>query len=148
MVALVALGSLMAYGLTHEPPLKPLTEICYKGHESIRYHYHVQLTIVIDEEQQLIPADTGVSANCMRPVHTHDDSGKIHIETEQRREATLGDFFTIWGQPFNSRQILDYKVDEEHTLEMRVDGDPSNDFENLVLADDMDIVIEFKKVNS
>lgn len=144
VLALVALGALVAYGLTHEPPLKPLTEICYDGHESIRYHYHVQLTIIIDGEQQPIPADIGISESCMRPVHTHDEPGKIHIETEERRDATLGDFFQIWGRTFNSQQIFDSVVDEDDTLNMTVDGEPSNKYEKLVLYDDMEIVIEYK----
>ncbi len=142
VLVLGALGVLVAYGLTHEPPLKPLSEIC-TDHELVRYHYHPQLKIVIDGEQQLLPGDIGRSPGCMRPVHTHDASGKIHIETEGQR-ATLGDFFQTWGKSFNNQQIFDNVVDDNDTLNLTVDGEPSSKYEKLVLYDGMEIVIEYK----
>ncbi len=58
------------------------------------------------EQRQYIPANIGLLPNCNRPLHTHDDSGTIHVETDQPVNYTIGDFFLIWGKTFNSSGIF------------------------------------------
>ncbi len=58
------------------------------------------------EQRQYIPANIGLLPNCNRPVHTHDDTGTIHVETDQDINYTIGDFFLIWGKTFNSSGIF------------------------------------------
>lgn len=55
---------------------------------------------------QLIPANVGLSANCNRPIHTHDTSGTLHVETDVNRNYTLQDFFLIWGKSLNTSGIF------------------------------------------
>ncbi|HZY94649.1 MAG TPA: hypothetical protein VFE98_07315 [Candidatus Bathyarchaeia archaeon] len=59
-----------------------------------------------NEVVQLIPANVGSSANCIRPIHTHDASGTLHVETDVNRNYTLQDFFLIWGKSFNASGIF------------------------------------------
>ncbi len=33
----------------------------------------------------------------MAPLHTHDASGIIHVESSVKRNYTLGEFLNIWG---------------------------------------------------
>lgn len=42
----------------------------------------------------------------MRPLHTHDTSGQIHVEPIVARDITIGDFFLVWGKVFNSSGIF------------------------------------------
>ncbi len=35
----------------------------------------------------------------MAPLHTHDTSGIIHVESNTVRPYTLGEFLNIWGGP-------------------------------------------------
>jgi hypothetical protein len=72
---------------------------------------HPFLTIVINGQQQTIPAEIGIEASGNLPIHTHDSSGIIHIESTKVLPFRLRDFFTIWGQPFSKKNILGRKDD-------------------------------------
>lgn len=111
------------------------------------YHIHPHLAIKADGKDIAIPANIGLSLiGCERVVHTHDATGEIHIEPNYYQEFTLGDFFALWGKPFSRGQILDYAPDLEHEIVMTVDGKVSDEFENLILKDKQQIVIEYKKI--
>lgn len=110
------------------------------------YHVHPHLTIKINGEDQNIPANIG-SIPCHLPLHTHDNDGVIHLENAFPFDATLGQFFTIWKKPFNSQQIMDYKINDTHELILTVDGQPSGEFENFILKDKQEIVIEYREKN-
>jgi len=120
----------------------PVTEINIRSHQNIAFHYHSELEIVINSEKTLIPANVGVYPGIMRPVHTHDDSGEIHIEGPQPREFTLGDFFLVWGRTLNSNCVFDNCADSGQ-LKMYVNGVESFEFENYVLRDHDNILIEY-----
>ena len=81
----------------------------------------------------------------MRGIHTHDDSGRLHIETPSQISAPIGAFFNIWGEVFNSDQILDNKVDSEHEIVMFVNGEINQDFANYLMLDDDVIEIHYQK---
>ena len=42
------------------------------------------------------------------PISTRDNSNTIYIETNRLAILTFGDFFNIWGQPFNSACVWFY----------------------------------------
>ena len=71
----------------------------------------------------------------MKVVHTHDNTGGLHIETPYPAELHLKDFFAIWGKAFNSTCIFDYCIDDKHELEFTVNSDPNNEYENLAFQD-------------
>jgi hypothetical protein len=50
-----------------------------------------------------VPANIGIDLQhqCLYWLHTHDDTGIIHIESPDARTFTLGQFFDIWGQPLS-----------------------------------------------
>jgi hypothetical protein len=73
---------------------------CVTG--TLSYHWHTQLTITDRNGAVTIPANVGFSAACAEPVHTHDTSGLIHVESDTSRTYTLGDFLLVWGKPFGS----------------------------------------------
>jgi len=106
-----------------------------------QYHIHPHLQIVINGQAHEVPANIGIENNCLHPIHTHDNSGIIHIESPEKRDFTLGDFFTVWGKTFNKDQILDYKREGNHTIKVTVDGQDSQDFEKFILKDNQQIVI-------
>ncbi len=108
-----------------------------------RFHIHPNLQIVINGVQQVIPADIGISLTCMHPIHTHDATGKIHIESPEPRDFTLGDFFAVWGKTFNQNQILDSVVDASHTIAVTVNGSRVDTYDNTVMHDNAQIVISY-----
>ncbi len=112
-----------------------------------QFHIHAKLRIVISGVEQTIPANVGIDAGCMKPLHTHDASGTIHIESPVKRDFTLGDFFAIWGKPFSRDIILDAKIDLAHHIRMTVNGKDSDEYENLVARDDDEIVISYETLS-
>ena len=102
LVALVAIGIVGAYYVA--PFLNPGSSEpfpCVIGTNYV-YHWHTQLRIFSNGVQVTIPASVGIVPGCLEPVHTHDTSGLIHIETTVARTYTIGNFFTVWGKPFGS----------------------------------------------
>lgn len=72
-------------------------------------HHHFRLAILIDGRDQTIPDRIGiVGRDEADPIHTHDSSGLIHIESPVPRDFRLGDFFAIWGQPFDRESVLGF----------------------------------------
>lgn len=105
-------------------------------------HWHPELSIVVQGEKQIIPADIGIgrrysalptfdSRMGMTAIHTHDDAsqGIIHLEFNgvvRRQDITLGQFLEIWG-----RDIDSFGAD----VTMTVNGEPNADLGNYVMQD-------------
>ena len=111
------------------------------GFEGTRIHVHPWLKIEINNRTVPIPAFVGIvstaTGTCFEPLHTHDSSGIIHVESDNASAVfTLGDFFTIWndtygsatfqGQQlpiiFNATEILGFKNDSNHHVKLLVDN--------------------------
>ena len=85
------------------------------------------------------------SPDGMRGIHTHDDTGKLHIETPSQISAPIGAFFNIWNEVFNSEQILDNKVNADYEIVMFVNGEANQDFEDYVMLDNDVIEIHYQE---
>jgi hypothetical protein len=80
--------------------------------------------------------------SCFEPLHTHDATGIIHIESAHTSDTyTLGDFFNVWKATpgystipaadtdglgplpvvFNSTDILGFRPDQTHTMSLLID---------------------------
>jgi hypothetical protein len=105
-------------------------------------HIPPHLTIPVDGHAQLVPANIGVQAhgNAL-PIHTHDETGRLHVESPILHDSQLQDFLTILGQAFNPPQVLGFHADATHTITEIVDSRPSTAFGSLILRDREDIVI-------
>lgn len=114
---------------------QPAKEINIGSHNNLALHIHAFLTITINGEAVEIPANIGIEPGIMRPTHTHDTSGKIHIEGPCPRTFTLGDFFDVWGQTLNETCVMNSCEDATHMLTMYVNGIESTEYRNLILKD-------------
>jgi len=123
---------------------KPPLERCVQ-HGGISMHIHQELKITVEGTPIAIPANLGIQPLCMSPIHTHDDTGTVHVEYPTQQDFTLGQFFSIWGQALSSTQLMDRKVDDEHQLVMIVDGNPSTEYEKLVLKDKQKIELRYER---
>ncbi len=102
--------------------------VSYCGGEGTVEHYHPLLVINVGGVQKEIPADIGLSPGETNPaypcssgghaIHTHDGSGIIHLELPvvPSPTPTLGDFFTIWGQPVSSSGVWTFAGSVTATL--------------------------------
>jgi len=72
------------------------------GHQQLAVHIHPVLSISVDGTPETIPANIGITQNCMAELHTHDATGTIHVETattNRLSELSFADFFAVWGMP-------------------------------------------------
>jgi hypothetical protein len=111
-------------------------------------HIHPKLNVIADGNPMIIPKNVGIDASLwkdhsldrygmqgMAPLHTHDASGTIHVESNTNRPYTLGQFLDIWGGlNFNGK-----------TVKATVDGKPIADFRNIVLRDAEQINLQVGK---
>lgn len=68
------------------------------------YHVHAHLAIIKNGQALAIPPNIGLTG-CAYELHTHDRSGILHVETAAYHRLTLGQFFSVWGQPFTSSNV-------------------------------------------
>ena len=108
-----------------------------------QFHIHPHIQIIIDGVTQEIPANIGISLDCMHPLHTHDTGGTLHVESPEAWDFTLGDFFAVWGQTFNKDQILNSKADATHAIGITLNGQEVSTYENTILHDNDQIVISY-----
>ena len=111
-------------------------------------HIHPQLTIIQDGKPLTVPKNIGIDQSLYKdhslsryglqgeaPLHTHDENGTIHVESNTDRNYTLGEFLNIWGG-------LDLNG---KTVKLAVDGKPiTSDYRNLILKDGQKITLEIK----
>lgn len=72
---------------------------------AVNYHVHAHLAIYNNGQQLALPKNIGILSSCDYEMHTHDQTGIIHIEAPNVKSYTLGDFFDIWGEPLTSTNV-------------------------------------------
>jgi hypothetical protein len=94
--------------------------------ETLVYHVHAHLDVLVDGSPILVPAGIGINIAdpnvkhgqwngdpayggisgcaqpCISPLHTHDDSGVIHTESATSTPNRLGQLFTEWDVALSS----------------------------------------------
>jgi hypothetical protein len=70
-------------------------------------HTHQHLDVYVDGRQVTIPTDIGINRadGFLSPIHTHDTTGIIHVESPVVRNFTLGEFFDVWGVRFDGHCV-------------------------------------------
>lgn len=106
-------------------------------------HFHPMLTLVVDGKQETVPAQIGIDPTLwndhsldsygmtgMAPLHTHDTSGTVHVESYVNRYYTFGEFLDIWGLNMTGYNVF-----------MTVNGQTVSDYKNYILHDGDKIVL-------
>ena len=117
-------------------------------------HNHVTLNVTVDGQPIVVPAHIGMvqvgksedpllygdhsldkyGMEGMSPLHTHDATGLIHVESNTIRNFTLGEILDVWqGLNINGK-----------TVRATVDGKPVSDFRNILLKDAEKIELDIK----
>jgi len=125
---------------------------------TMRMHWHPQLSITINGNPYTVPAQIGISPELwkdhsldqygigMAPLHTHDDPLQngyrlIHEESNTVRDFTVKQFLSIWGQSVDASQVMGHPVDPGHRAYMVVDGTEMPATSDPVLKDGQKIQI-------
>ena len=129
----------------------PIASNCL-DHEGLARHDHSVLHIYLNGEERSIPENVGINTedcnqlnNNMHTVHTHDETGRLHIESNTAIDIPLGVFFDIWGVHFNETGIFDYRVNSTHEIIMTIDGITNYDFDDYLLVEGAEIIIIFQE---
>jgi hypothetical protein len=83
-----------------------------------KFHHHVQLSMFVNGEEIALPKGTGMKnpghnqfiyhADCFYFLHTHDQTGIIHIEPRTETTYTLKNYFAVWGMPLSTNGFAGY----------------------------------------
>jgi hypothetical protein len=118
-------------------PLSPM--------EGTAVHIHQHLDLYVDGGAVPVPAGVGIDpAVGYAPLHTHDASGVIHVESPTVRTYTLGEFFAVWGVRFTPSCLGGSCAGAGRQLRVYVNGrayrgDPTT----LTLAAHQELVVAF-----
>ncbi len=87
-------------------------------------HIHQHLDLFVDGTRVVVPSGIGIDpgGTFLAPLHTHDDTGIIHVESPVRRDYTLGEFFGVWGVRFTRRCLGGYCADSGRAFRLFVNG--------------------------
>jgi len=109
-------------------------------------HIHQHLDLYLDGRHVQVAPGIGIdpSGFFYSPLHTHDVSGVIHVESQTVRRFTLGELFGVWGVRFRNGCVGGYcagggKVLRVYVNGRRVTGDPGQ----LELEPHQEIVVAY-----
>ena len=106
-IAIVTVGAIVGLSYTSTSSLNS---------NQMVLHNHVRLNVTLDGNPITVPAQLGIGQlgkvedpllygdhsldkygmSGMSPLHTHEVSGTIHVESNTVRNYTLGEFLSIW----------------------------------------------------
>lgn len=116
------------------------------GQEGQVLHIHSHLDVFVDGKQVTVPADIGIDLNKQQisPLHTHDTSGVVHIESPVKADFTLGEFMTEWNVPISKDALGPLKTGGGKELHVFVNGkEQSGDPAALKLAAHEEIAVVY-----
>lgn len=110
-------------------------------------HYHPDLTIIVDGVPVTIESGVGLGS-VHKPIHTHDEGdGTLHLEFEgivKKSDTRLGIFFDTWNKEWTAASFLGNPIDATHTLTMKVDGEVSTEYRELLMQDKQKIELIYQ----
>lgn len=110
----------------HASLARRLAALRLPGQSDTGFHIHARLRIFINGKPVPVPALIGIDpqGRFLAPLHTHDASGIVHVESQRPYPFTLGQFFTIWGVRFTDTRIAGYANHGAQRLRVFVNGRP------------------------
>jgi hypothetical protein len=109
-------------------------------------HIHQHLDIWVHGQPVEVPGGIGIDTGqgFLSPLHTHNASGEIHIESPAQRSFSLGQFFDIWGVRLSQDCLAGYCTRGQEALRNFVGGQPfDGDPRSIVLTAHEEIVLAF-----
>ncbi|WP_345630878.1 hypothetical protein [Rugosimonospora acidiphila] len=96
------------------------------GAEGTTLHIHAHLDVIVNGAPVTVPAEIGIdnADQQISPLHTHDTTGVIHIESPTQAQFSLGQFFTEWQVSLSADHIGNLGADTTHQLRAYVNGKP------------------------
>lgn len=111
----------------------------------VGYHVHAVLRIYVEGKQVEVPSQVGIDQqeSYLAPLHTHDNSGIIHMEATEPYPFKLSQFFLVWGVKFDNSQIGAYKAAGGKQLAVYANGSKVADPSTFVMKPHDHIVVDY-----
>ncbi|MCV7346029.1 hypothetical protein [Mycolicibacterium rhodesiae] len=98
------------------------------GSEGAVEHIHAHLDVLLDGKPVPVPRDVGIDTDTRRgtisPLHTHDETGVIHVESPVKRQFSLGEFFSEWQVSLSADNIGALRAGGGKLVRVVVNGTP------------------------
>jgi hypothetical protein len=120
--------------------LDPLTQ------EGQVLHIHQHLDLAVNGRRVTVPANIGIdsSQSFLAALHTHDNTGIMHVESPTAASYTLGQFFAVWGVRLDARCIGGLCARGAKRLRAWVNGKAvAADPTRIILAEHQEIVLAY-----
>ena len=114
--------------------------------EGTTMHEHADVEIFVHGTKEPIPTDIGIDApkGTIQSIHTHEETGLVHLESSRSREFTLGEFFGVWGVRFTPSCLGAYCNEGNDRLQVFLDGEEvTDDLQDVQLDDQAVIVVTY-----
>jgi hypothetical protein len=91
-------------------------------------HIHAHLDVLVDGAPVTVPANIGIDMRrrAISPLHTHDASGVVHIESPVQRQFSLGEFFSEWLVSLSADNIGGLRAGDGKVFRVFVNGTPQS----------------------
>jgi len=130
-----AIGIALAINMIIVGP--PPLEQCIPS-ENMPFHLHAYLNVTLNGEPFTVPANIGITSDCVKPLHTHDTNGTIHVEFVKPTRFSLGIFVELWGLNLDQYDVKVF-VKNANDADFK---EFSDDIRTLVMSDQMRIKME------
>lgn len=101
--------------------------------DNLPYQAYVTVSINVDARPVELPANIGILEDCMRPIHTHDRSGLVHVVYDEAHDFTLGHILWYWG----------FEI-QKYDATVYVNGLEQEKYLDIVMRDGMSVIMDFK----
>ena len=111
--------------------------------EGTTMHEHANVQIFVHGTPEPVPKDIGINPakGTIQSIHTHDDTGTVHLESSESRQFTLGEFFGVWGVRFTPDCLGAYCNDGTNHLQVFLNGDEVTGNLQSVQLDDQSVIV-------
>ena len=142
-VVLVGAGTGGALGINYLIAGPPPLERCMPDENmgvdaKMEFHIHSYITATLDGQPFEVPANIGIKDDCVRPLHTGEADGTIHITYVKPVKFTLSVFIKLWGlnlDQYNVKIFVKNPDDAEF-------GEYTEHINQLVFTNEMRIKLE------
>jgi hypothetical protein len=112
------------WGPGHTGLARRLAALHLPAENDVAFHIHALLRVYVNGRAEPVPALIGIDpqAGRLAPLHTHDASGIVHIESARPYPFTLGQFFAVWGVRLTGTSLGSYVDAGSRRLRVFVDG--------------------------
>lgn len=91
------------------PPPDPLS-ICLKNHNIETFQLYPNIELIVDGQQVMLPDSVGKQPKdgqeCLRPIHTDEVGGTVHIEYIRPIRFTMADFMKVYAAENNAITVV------------------------------------------